>query len=919
MQNSYQVKRPTADIAGFGEGYELRRHHDEDKANAGSLRCRADWEQFIGPLERWGSCNPWEGHFGAVVLPFCKPERLSVICYIFEYTDNIALDETEYRTVRSVLGTKQIQSKMLLELLSIDAPCAEVVIDYWKQMISTTAKQDKQRVFDSLEEYVDYRIIDTGAPFVDMLMRFGMGILLTKEEQRLIEPLVKPCYAALGLANDYFSFDIEWEEFQHEDKATMTNAVWLFMQWENLDVEQAKERVRNVVNQYEKQYLNNIAGYAAGCKEDDKILGYLNAQKYQIPGNLAWSLRCPRYHPELCEEASKLLQQAEDQDVERSRRSSQSESDVSHESAFWSGSERPSRPSSVSSVSHIDEKEAETALGDEVPILVLTRVSLTVQHLLGPAEYIGSLPSKGVREAFIDGLNVWLVVPDHRVNQLKEIAKTLHNASLMLDDIEDSSPLRRGRPATHMVFGPEQTINSANYLLIDVMDRIRRLDDPKCLDIYIEEMRNLFIGQSFDLYWTRQGECPSEEEYLTMVRQKTGGLFRLLTRLMAQIAPVKGLETQLLSLSDILGEYFQIRDDYKNLSEEYTGQKGFCEDLDECKFSYPLIHALTTQPKNVQLRGILQQSRSSGLNVPLKEHVLQQLRQAGSLEYTERKLGELMERMSDAVVSLEQEAKSPNWVVRLLIHRLRKILIVLSDANSFPLQKPTGTGDETTVSQPSGFFLMELAKPLQILLDAGHQITFASPKGEEPKPDPNSESLLAFAGNFYERRRENELLEKMKAENGFTRPRTLSSISDEELKTFAGLFIPGGHAPLADLGDDKDLGRILQYFHKENKPTATICHGPYALLSTKQVGDRTFAYKGYKITSWSDAEERAFETLLGGRVEKVATALSDEGAEMVEGAGEKIGKTTLHRELLSGGNPMAAQELGERFVKMISV
>lgn len=79
-------------------------------------------------------------------------------------TDDIALDETEYRTVRSVTGTKQIQSKMLLDLLSIDPACAEVVIDSWKTMINTTAKQDKTRACSNLEEYVDYRIVDTGAP-----------------------------------------------------------------------------------------------------------------------------------------------------------------------------------------------------------------------------------------------------------------------------------------------------------------------------------------------------------------------------------------------------------------------------------------------------------------------------------------------------------------------------------------------------------------------------------------------------------------------------------------------------------------------------------------------------------------------------------------------------------------------------------
>ncbi|CEN60911.1 Putative ThiJ/PfpI family protein [Aspergillus calidoustus] len=251
----------------------------------------------------------------------------------------------------------------------------------------------------------------------------------------------------------------------------------------------------------------------------------------------------------------------------------------------------------------------------------------------------------------------------------------------------------------------------------------------------------------------------------------------------------------------------------------------------------------------------------------------------------------------------------------------KKVLIILSDATSFPLKKPAGSSGETakTVDQPSGFFLMELAKPLQKLLDAGHEVTFASPKGQEPVPDPNSESLAAFAGNFYERRRENELLERMKRENGFSRPRTLASISNDELSTFAGVFIPGGHAPLRDLGDDKELGRILRFFHEENKPTAAICHGPYALLSTKQAGDGTFAYKGYKITAWSDAEEKVMETILGGEIEKVESSLRNEGAEMVTGVGEKMGQTTLDRELLTGENPLAAGQLGDRFVRMISV
>ncbi|KAF7594150.1 hypothetical protein BBP40_009999 [Aspergillus hancockii] len=248
-----------------------------------------------------------------------------------------------------------------------------------------------------------------------------------------------------------------------------------------------------------------------------------------------------------------------------------------------------------------------------------------------------------------------------------------------------------------------------------------------------------------------------------------------------------------------------------------------------------------------------------------------------------------------------------------------KVLIILSDANSFPLKKPTGEGTTRTIDQPSGFFLMELAKPLHKLLEAGYEVTFASPKGQEPTPDPNSESLLAFAGNFYERRRENELVERMKRENGFARPRTLASLGEDELEEFAGVFIPGGHAPLRDLGNDKELGRVLRFFHERGRPTAAVCHGPYAFLSTRFAGDGGFAYKGYRITCWSDAEERMMEAMIGGEIEKVESDLRDQGAVMVEGVKEKVGSITVDRELVTGANPMAADALGDQFLKMLSV
>jgi putative intracellular protease/amidase len=248
----------------------------------------------------------------------------------------------------------------------------------------------------------------------------------------------------------------------------------------------------------------------------------------------------------------------------------------------------------------------------------------------------------------------------------------------------------------------------------------------------------------------------------------------------------------------------------------------------------------------------------------------------------------------------------------------KKILIILSDANSFTITKTRGKKSGQEAQQPTGYFLMEVAKPLKQLLDSGYEVTFASPRGTKPNPDPNSESVLAFAGDFYERRVEKELIDRMRRDNGFDQPRSFKSINNAELDTFAGVFIPGGHGPLADLGDNPELGRILKHFHSKSKPTAALCHGPYAFLSTKLSGDKEFAYRGYKLTSWSDAEEHVVEKLLAGEIKKTEGSLRDEGAVMIEGPREKVGYITVDKEVVSGGNPMAAAPLGSQFVKMLS-
>ena len=64
------------------------------------------------------------------------------------------------------------------------------------------------------------------------------------------------------------------------------------------------------------------------------------------------------------------------------------------------------------------------------------------------------------------------------------------------------------------------------------MQEIQKLKNPDAIDVYIKEMLNLHRGQGMDLFWRDTLTCPTEDDYLEMVGNKTGGLFRLAVKLM---------------------------------------------------------------------------------------------------------------------------------------------------------------------------------------------------------------------------------------------------------------------------------------------------------------------------------------------------------------------------------------------------
>ncbi|CAM4728057.1 unnamed protein product [Leuciscus chuanchicus] len=256
--------------------------------------------------------------------------------------------------------------------------------------------------------------------------------------------------------------------------------------------------------------------------------------------------------------------------------------------------------------------------------------------LLEPYKYLLQLPGKQVRTKLSQAFNHWLNVPEDKLQVIIEVTEMLHNASLLIDDIEDSSKLRRGYPVAHSIYGIPSVINSANYVYFLGLEKVLMLEHPEAVRVFTRQLLELHRGQGLDIHWRDTYTCPSESEYRAMVLQKTGGLFGLAVGLMQLFSDWKH---DLKPLLDTLGLYFQIRDDYANLnSREYTANKSFCEDLTEGKFSFPTIHAIWSRPESTQVQNILRQRTE---NLDIKRYCVDYLEKVGSFAYTRHTLRDL--------------------------------------------------------------------------------------------------------------------------------------------------------------------------------------------------------------------------------------------------------------------------------------
>jgi geranylgeranyl pyrophosphate synthase len=264
------------------------------------------------------------------------------------------------------------------------------------------------------------------------------------------------------------------------------------------------------------------------------------------------------------------------------------------------------------------------------------------------------------------------------------IPEVVHNGTLMIDDIEDSSEFRRGKPCTYKIYGLDIAVNAGNamyYLpLLPLMENREELGCEKLAriyEIYVQEMINLSLGQAMDIAWHRglaEADKLDEENYLQMCAYKTGTLARMAAKIAAVVSDAnEELAERLGHFAESIGVAFQIQDDALDLTgEEFAEKKGGRgQDITEGKRTLIVIHTLKVANAKDRKR-LIEILKMHTSDQKLRDEAIAVIQKYGSIEYAKNFARKIVEESWKEVEGLlpESEAKEKlNAFARFLIER----------------------------------------------------------------------------------------------------------------------------------------------------------------------------------------------------------------------------------------------------------
>lgn len=173
------------------------------------------------------------------------------------------------------------------------------------------------------------------------------------------------------------------------------------------------------------------------------------------------------------------------------------------------------------------------------------------------------------------------------------IIELIHTATLLHDDVVDSSKMRRGRETANLVWGSEASVLVGDFLYSRSFQMMVDLQNMRVLEILADSTNTIAEGEVMQLVSCHDPNT-TEQRYLDTIHNKTAKLFEAAAQLGVVIAGGEAtLESAMARYGRHLGTAFQLVDDALDYSAspEQLG-KNIGDDLAEGKPTLPLLYAM---------------------------------------------------------------------------------------------------------------------------------------------------------------------------------------------------------------------------------------------------------------------------------------------------------------------------------------
>jgi octaprenyl-diphosphate synthase len=216
--------------------------------------------------------------------------------------------------------------------------------------------------------------------------------------------------------------------------------------------------------------------------------------------------------------------------------------------------------------------------------------------------------------------------------ELASIIEFIHTATLLHDDVVDTSDMRRGRLTANAKWGNAPSVLVGDFLYSRAFQMMVRIGQMDIMNILADTTNIISEGEVQQLINAKDPEV-GEEAYFTVIYKKTAALFEAACETAGVLAGASDEQrTDLKRYGYHLGLAFQLVDDaldYEGDAEELGKNVG--DDLNEGKPTLPLIHAMAKG--SPEQKALIAQAIRDG-DASQLEKVVEIVRDTGALAYT---------------------------------------------------------------------------------------------------------------------------------------------------------------------------------------------------------------------------------------------------------------------------------------------